>query len=56
MGLVHHTDAEREWVYDRNSMVGRLNIALDEARARNWAVVDMKKDWKRVFSFEGEKK
>jgi phosphoglycolate phosphatase-like HAD superfamily hydrolase len=50
--LLHHTDSEREWAYDRDSMVGRLNIALDEASARNWTVVDMKKDWKRVFSFE----
>jgi phosphoglycolate phosphatase-like HAD superfamily hydrolase len=50
--LLHHTDAEREWAYDRDSMVGRLNIALDEASAHNWTVVDMKKDWQRVFSFE----
>jgi hypothetical protein len=47
--LLHHTDAEREWAYDRDSMVGRLDTALTEARARNWTVVDMKKDWKRVF-------
>ncbi len=49
MGLVHHTDAEREWAYDRNSHVGRLEKALDEATAKGWAVVDMKKDWNVVF-------
>jgi hypothetical protein len=52
MGLVHHTDADREWAYDRDSSIGRLNKALDEAKAKNWTVVDMKKDWKRVFSLE----
>jgi hypothetical protein len=52
MGLLHHTDADREWAYDRNSSVGRLDKALDEARTRNWTVADMKKDWKRVFSFK----
>jgi hypothetical protein len=49
--LVHHTDAEREWAYDRQSAVGRLDRALDEARARNWLVVDVKRDWARVFAF-----
>ncbi|WP_283950765.1 HAD family hydrolase [Pedosphaera parvula] len=48
-GLVHHTDAEREYAYDRNSSIGRLDKALDEARERGWVVVDMKRDWKRVF-------
>jgi phosphoglycolate phosphatase-like HAD superfamily hydrolase len=52
MLLVHHTDAEREWAYDRKSHVGRLDRALDEARAKGWAVVDMKSDWKRIFAFE----
>ena len=46
---VHHTDAEREWAYDRESHIGRLDQGLDEARARGWTVVDMKADWKRVF-------
>ena len=50
MGLVHHTDAEREWAYDRTSHVGKLDKAWDEAVARKWTVVDMKKDWKRVFA------
>jgi len=47
--LVHHTDAEREWAYDRESHVGRLDAALDEAEARGWTVVDMKRDWRTVF-------
>ncbi|MBP1150006.1 MULTISPECIES: HAD family hydrolase [unclassified Methylocaldum] len=51
MALVHHTDAEREWAYDRESSVGRLDQALDEAKTRGWMVVDMKRDWKRVFPF-----
>ena len=49
MGLVHHTDAEREWAYDRKSSIGKLDKALDEATAKGWTVVDMKKDWKTVF-------
>lgn len=48
--LIHHTDAVREWAYDRDSAVGRLDKALDEARARNWLVVDMKSDWRVVFA------
>jgi phosphoglycolate phosphatase-like HAD superfamily hydrolase len=52
MGLVHHTDAEREWAYDRQSHIGRLDKALDEARTRGWTVVDMKRDWRRVFAFQ----
>jgi hypothetical protein len=51
-GLVHHTDAEREWAYDRTSSVGRLDKALDEATAKGWTVVDVKSDWSRVFAFE----
>ena len=41
MGLVHHTDAEREWAYDRTSHIGRLDKALDEAQAKGWTVVNM---------------
>ncbi len=52
MGLVHHTDAEREYAYDRQSAVGRLDKALDEANARGWTVVDMKRDWNKVFAFQ----
>ena len=49
---VHHTDAEREWAYDRGSHIGALDKGLDEAAAKGWTVVDMKKDWERVFAFE----
>lgn len=52
MGLVHHDDADREWAYDRESHLGRLDKALDEARERGWNVVSMKDDWKRIFAFE----
>ncbi|MEI7951787.1 MAG: HAD family hydrolase [Synechococcaceae cyanobacterium ELA182] len=47
--FVHHTDAEREWAYDRNSSIGRLDKGLDEAQANGWTVVDMKKDWKVIY-------
>ena len=50
LGLfVHHTDAEREFAYDRKSHVGTLDKALDQAAANGWVIVDMKKDWKAVF-------
>ncbi len=49
--IVHHTDAQREWAYDRQSHIGRLDKALDEAETHGWNVVDMKRDWNRVFSF-----
>lgn len=52
MGLVHHTDAAREWAYDRHSSIGKLDRALDEAQARGWTVVDMKQEWKVIFPFE----
>ena len=48
--LVHHTDAEREWAYDRASHVGKLDRALDEAGARGWTVIDMRRDWATVFA------
>jgi len=47
--IVHHTDADREYAYDRQSSVGRLDKALDEAGRHGWTVVDMKQDWKRIF-------
>lgn len=50
--IVHHTDGEREVAYDRQSKVGRLDRALDEAGGRGWTVIDMKRDWRRVFPFE----
>ena len=46
---VHHTDAGREWAYDRNSGIGRLDKGLDEAKAKGWTVVDMKNDWKIIY-------
>jgi phosphoglycolate phosphatase-like HAD superfamily hydrolase len=49
---VHHTDAEREWAYDRESHIGRLDKGLDEAKARGWTVVSIERDWKKVFAFE----
>ena len=50
--IVHHTDAEREWAYDRKSSIGHLDKALDEATAKGWTVVDMKNDWKIIYPFE----
>jgi hypothetical protein len=47
--IVHHTDAEREYAYDRDSKVGRLDKALDAAALDRWTVVDMKRDWKTIF-------
>ena len=47
--IVHHTDADREYAYDRQSSVGRLDKALDEAKRQGWTVVDMKQDWKLIF-------
>jgi phosphoglycolate phosphatase-like HAD superfamily hydrolase len=49
MGLLHHTDSMREWAYDRRSATGRLDKALDEAKAKGWVVVSMKEDWTKVF-------
>jgi hypothetical protein len=50
--FVHHTDAEREYAYDRKSPYGRFDVALDEANAKGWTVVDMKNDWKIIYPFE----
>jgi hypothetical protein len=47
--ILHHTDADREYAYDRDSSVGRLDKALDDASEKGWVVVDMKSDWKSVF-------
>src|SRR4051794_3012263 len=49
--IVHHTDAEREYAYDRKSRVGKLDLALDAAALNQWTVADMKNDWNRVFPF-----
>ncbi|TYL73997.1 haloacid dehalogenase-like hydrolase [Bradyrhizobium cytisi] len=50
--IVHHTDAVREYAYDRQSHFGRLDVALDAAVANRWTVIDMKKDWKVIFPFD----
>ena len=50
--IVHHTDAEREYAYDRNTHFGRLDVALDAAKVNGWTVVDMKRDWKVIFPVE----
>ena len=50
--IVHHTDAEREWAYDRQSNMGPLDKAWDEAKAKRWTVVDMQRDWKKIFAFQ----
>ncbi len=50
--LIHHTDAQREWAYDRTSSAGSLAKALEEAQANGWTIVDMRRDWKKVFAFE----
>jgi hypothetical protein len=47
--IVHHTDAEREWAYDRQSAVGKLDKALDEAPKAGWILVDMKQEWKTIY-------
>jgi phosphoglycolate phosphatase-like HAD superfamily hydrolase len=50
--IVHHTDAAREWAYDRDSPVGHLAKALDQAPERGWIVIDMAADWRRVYPFD----
>jgi phosphoglycolate phosphatase-like HAD superfamily hydrolase len=52
MAIVHHTDAAREYAYDRQSRIGKLDKALDEATRRSWLVVDVKNDWKKIFPFQ----
>ena len=47
--LVHHTDADREWAYDRDSHIGKLARGLDEGPERGWAIVDMEKDWETIY-------
>jgi phosphoglycolate phosphatase-like HAD superfamily hydrolase len=50
--LVHHDDAAREFAYDRQSKIGKLDKALDEAQAKGWTVVSMKSDWKKIYAFD----
>jgi hypothetical protein len=49
---IHHTDAEREWAYDRESGVGRFDKGRDEARQKGWVIVDMETEWEVIFPFE----
>jgi hypothetical protein len=48
--IVHHTDSVREWAYDRDSQIGKLEKGLEDAMKYNWQIVDMKRDWKRIYS------
>jgi hypothetical protein len=50
--LVHHTDAEREWAYDKESHIARLSEGMDEAIEKGWTIVDMKNDWRVIYPFE----
>ncbi|MFT7088608.1 MAG: phosphoglycolate phosphatase-like HAD superfamily hydrolase [Glaciecola sp.] len=47
--IIHHTDAKREWAYDRKSEIGKLDKGLNKAAANNWRIVDMEKDWKVIY-------
>jgi hypothetical protein len=47
--IIHHTDAEREFAYDRESHIGKLDRGLDEAGKRGWTLVSMKNDWRTVY-------
>lgn len=50
VALIHHTDTDREYAYDRHSHIGRLDKALDEAQRQRWLIIDMKRDWQRIFT------
>jgi phosphoglycolate phosphatase-like HAD superfamily hydrolase len=52
--IIHHTDADREWAYDRESHIGRLARGLDEAKAKEWSIVSVKDDWKHVYPDPGK--
>lgn len=47
--IIHHTDAKREWAYDRTSQIGHLSEGLDKAKEKNWQIVDMKNEWKTIY-------
>jgi hypothetical protein len=49
--IVHHTDSIREYAYDRNSHIGSLNKGLDSAAFYKWNIIDMKNDWRKIYSF-----
>jgi len=50
--IVHHTDAVREYAYDRDTKVGHLEKALVAAKAKGWTIANMKRDWKAIFPFD----
>ena len=50
--IVHHTDSVREWAYDRKSPIGNLEKGLDDAKKYGWVLVDMKRDWKKIYPYE----
>ncbi|HSH19227.1 MAG TPA: hypothetical protein VLA03_02165, partial [Draconibacterium sp.] len=52
MLYLHHTDDVREWAYDRESHIGKLDKGLDEANEKGWTVINMKQDWKVIYPFE----
>jgi hypothetical protein len=52
MLYVHHTDSIREWEYDRDSHIGKLDKGLDQAKKDGWTVIDMKNDWEVIYPFE----
>lgn len=54
MAIVHHTDDKREWAYDRDSHVGKLDKALKEVTEKGWTVIDMKNDWQTIYPSQGE--
>ena len=54
MLYLHHTDGDREWAYDRESHIGRLDKGLKEAEKNGWTVIDMKTDWKVIYPFQME--
>ncbi len=47
--IIHHTDSVREWAYDRDSHIGKLEKGLDDAAKYNWKIVDMKEEWKNIY-------
>jgi phosphoglycolate phosphatase-like HAD superfamily hydrolase len=56
VALIHHTDSDREYAYDRSAQIGKLDKALDEAQRQRWLVIDMKRDWQRIFTAEQDER
>ena len=49
---MHHTDSIREWAYDRDSHIGRLDKGIEESKAKGWNLIDMKSEWKVIYPYE----